>query len=220
MLWKGFLICILHAAVLQFIVSDHLAVPPCLSGMYPLRFNVAKWQKGSSHWQESLLWRSECIHDSPCRGVFIQTEHINRLDFKRCAQSCWFFMSCFLHFQLYKKFKVPDPDPSMGRDKEWNVDLIPKFFLACGENFMFISCCVICAICLHRCSVHKCNWVLFALGQLVKILVHTEVTRYVDFKAVEGSYVYKAGKVHKVPATEEDAHASGDAQNHFLSSFT
>lgn len=45
----------------------------------------------------------------------------------------------------------------------------------------------------------------------MKILVHTEVTRYLDFKVVEGSYVYKAGKVHKVPSSEEDAmHASGD----------
>ncbi|KAM4741312.1 rab GDP dissociation inhibitor alpha isoform 2-T2 [Anableps anableps] len=46
------------------------------------------------------------------------------------------------------------------------------------------------------------------LVSLVKILVHTEVTRYLDFKVVEGSYVFKAGKVHKVPATEEDAQSS------------
>lgn len=44
----------------------------------------------------------------------------------------------------------------------------------------------------------------------MKILVHTEVTRYVDFKVIQGSYVYKGGKVHKVPGTEEEAHASGD----------
>lgn len=40
--------------------------------------------------------------------------------------------------------------------------------------------------------------------------MHTEVTRYVDFKVIQGSYVYKGGKVHKVPGTEEEAHASGD----------
>lgn len=51
---------------------------------------------------------------------------------------------------------------------------------------------------------------MFALGELVKILVHTEVTRYLDFKVVEGSYVFKTGKVHKVPGTEEDAQTSGD----------
>ncbi|KAM9859732.1 rab GDP dissociation inhibitor beta [Aulostomus maculatus] len=78
--------------------------------------------------------------------------------------------------ELFKKFKVPGPAKSMGRGKEWNVDLIPKFFLASG--------------------------------QLVKILMHTEVTRYLDFRVVEGSHVYKAGKLHKVPASEEDANAS------------
>lgn len=46
----------------------------------------------------------------------------------------------------------------------------------------------------------------------MKILVHTEVTRYVDFKVIGGSYVYKAGKLHKVPGTDEEAHASGDDQ--------
>ncbi|KAM4021950.1 rab GDP dissociation inhibitor beta-like isoform 2-T3 [Anomaloglossus baeobatrachus] len=40
---------------------------------------------------------------------------------------------------------------------------------------------------------------------LVKMLLYTEVTRYMDFKVVDGSYVYKAGRVHKVPCTEEEA---------------
>jgi len=35
----------------------------------------------------------------------------------------------------------------------------------------------------------------------VKILIHTGVTRYLDFKSVAGSYVYKDGRMHKVPAT-------------------
>ena len=48
-------------------------------------------------------------------------------------------------------------------------------------------------------------------GQLVKMLVYTKVTRYLDFKVVEGSYVYRAGKVHKVPSTEAEALASGNA---------
>ncbi|KAM6981086.1 rab GDP dissociation inhibitor beta [Aplochiton taeniatus] len=49
---------------------------------------------------------------------------------------------------------------------------------------------------------------LLANGQLVKMLMYTEVTRYLDFKVVEGSYVYKAGKVHKVPSTEPEVLAS------------
>ncbi|CAB1336645.1 unnamed protein product [Coregonus sp. 'balchen'] len=56
--------------------------------------------------------------------------------------------------ELYKRFELPDSPPeSMGRGRDWNVDLIPKF--------------------------------LMANGQLVKMLLYTEVTRYLDFKVVE-----------------------------------
>ncbi|XP_013791816.2 rab GDP dissociation inhibitor alpha-like [Limulus polyphemus] len=49
---------------------------------------------------------------------------------------------------------------------------------------------------------------LMANGQLVKLLIHTGVTRYLEFKVVEGSYVYKGGKIYKVPADEKEALAS------------
>uniref|UniRef100_A0A3Q4G017 Rab GDP dissociation inhibitor n=1 Tax=Neolamprologus brichardi TaxID=32507 RepID=A0A3Q4G017_NEOBR len=79
--------------------------------------------------------------------------------------------------ELYKRFSLPDTPPeSMGRGRDWNVDLIPKF--------------------------------LMANGQLVKMLLYTEVTRYLDFKVVEGSFVYKGGKIYKVPSTETEALAS------------
>ena len=42
-------------------------------------------------------------------------------------------------------------------------------------------------------------------GLLVKLLVHTGVHNYVSFKASEGSYVFKQGKLFKVPATDKDA---------------
>ncbi|PIO59044.1 GDP dissociation inhibitor [Teladorsagia circumcincta] len=69
--------------------------------------------------------------------------------------------------QLYEKFMGPSakPPPEMGRGRDWNVDLIPKF--------------------------------LMANGSLVKLLIHTGVTRYLEFKSVEGSYVYKGGKVYE-----------------------
>jgi RAB protein geranylgeranyltransferase component A len=38
-----------------------------------------------------------------------------------------------------------------------------------------------------------------ACGKLVKILLHTKVTRYLEFKSVDGSYVFKDSKVQKVP---------------------
>ncbi|XP_026580464.1 rab GDP dissociation inhibitor beta-like, partial [Pseudonaja textilis] len=79
---------------------------------------------------------------------------------------------------LYKRWhRVPGPIlESMGRGRDWNVDLIPKFLMACG--------------------------------QLVKMLLYTEVTRYLDFKVIEGSFVYKGGKIYKVPSTEAEALAS------------
>ncbi|CAJ1055644.1 rab GDP dissociation inhibitor beta-like [Xyrichtys novacula] len=78
---------------------------------------------------------------------------------------------------LYKRFGIPGTPPeSMGKGRDWNVDLVPKF--------------------------------LMANGQLVSMLLITQVTRYLDFKVVEGSYVYKAGKIHKVPSTETEALSS------------
>ncbi|XP_002130815.2 rab GDP dissociation inhibitor alpha-like [Ciona intestinalis] len=46
---------------------------------------------------------------------------------------------------------------------------------------------------------------LMADGKLVKLLIHTDVTRYLEFKSVEGSYVEKSGKVYKIPSDEKEA---------------
>ncbi|KAB0353784.1 hypothetical protein FD755_023522 [Muntiacus reevesi] len=43
---------------------------------------------------------------------------------------------------------------------------------------------------------------------LVKMLLFMEVTRYLDFKVTEGSFVYKGGKINKVPSTEAETLAS------------
>jgi len=37
-----------------------------------------------------------------------------------------------------------------------------------------------------------------AAEDLVNILVHTDVTRYLEFKQISGSYVYRDGKIAKV----------------------
>ncbi|KAF8973547.1 GDP dissociation inhibitor [Flammula alnicola] len=68
--------------------------------------------------------------------------------------------------QLYRKFQL-------GRDRDYAVDLVPKFIIASGE--------------------------------LTKILVHTDVTRYLEFKQIAGSFVYRDGKISKVPSTEMEA---------------
>merc|ERR1711966_588962 len=45
-----------------------------------------------------------------------------------------------------------------------------------------------------------------ANGKLVQALVKTGVTKYLEFKAVEGAYVLsKGGAIHKVPATDGEA---------------
>lgn len=49
---------------------------------------------------------------------------------------------------------------------------------------------------------------LMANGLLVKLLIHTGVTRYLEFKSIEGSYVYKGGKISKVPVDQKEALAS------------
>lgn len=80
---------------------------------------------------------------------------------------------------LYRKFvKDEEPDKKffdlLGANRDYNVDLIPKF--------------------------------LMAGGNLVKLLVATDVTRYLNFKLVDGCYVFKKGAgIFKVPATLDEA---------------
>ncbi|KAF9602431.1 hypothetical protein IFM89_027560 [Coptis chinensis] len=46
---------------------------------------------------------------------------------------------------------------------------------------------------------------MMANGTLVRKLIHTDVTKYLSFKAVDGSFVFNKGKVHKVPTTDMEA---------------
>ncbi|KZT05990.1 rab GDP-dissociation inhibitor [Laetiporus sulphureus 93-53] len=76
--------------------------------------------------------------------------------------------------QLYRQFRPDQAIPAeLGRDRDYAVDLIPKFIIASGE--------------------------------LTRILVHTDVTRYLEFKQIAGSFVYRDGKISKVPSTEMEA---------------
>ena len=43
--------------------------------------------------------------------------------------------------------------------------------------------------------LHVLSQFMMANGALVRVLIHTDVTKYLLFKAVDGSYVYKQGKV-------------------------
>lgn len=83
---------------------------------------------------------------------------------------------------LYKQFVNPDAeDPPEeyfkkmgGQNRDYNVDLIPKFIMASGR--------------------------------LVKTLINAGVSDYLDFKVVDGCFVYKKGKgIYKMPATATEA---------------
>lgn len=89
---------------------------------------------------------------------------------------------------LWKMFRPGmNPPQEYGHNRDWNIDLIPKFIMANGK--------------------------------LVKMLLHTKVTRYLEWKCVDGSFVYqfqKAGLlssakavIHKVPANDTEALKSG-----------
>lgn len=74
---------------------------------------------------------------------------------------------------LFEKFQAGEVPSFLGSNRDYNVDLIPKFIMACGN--------------------------------LTKMLLHTKVTRYLDFKSIDGSYVFKDGKILKVPAAPDEA---------------
>ncbi|KAL0454350.1 UNVERIFIED_CONTAM: Guanosine nucleotide diphosphate dissociation inhibitor [Sesamum latifolium] len=46
---------------------------------------------------------------------------------------------------------------------------------------------------------------MMANGTLVRVLIHANVTKYLNFKAVDGSFVYNKKKIYKVPATDVEA---------------
>jgi hypothetical protein len=117
----------------------------------------------------------------------------------------------------------------MGRGRDWNVDLIPKFLMANGEGHGDSAGVGVVGVGM-ACSgwwdtqtrakasrpsgasagSHADTVSFPTTGQLVKMLLYTEVTRYLDFKVVEGSFVYKGGKIYKVPSTETEALASSE----------
>jgi len=50
-------------------------------------------------------------------------------------------------------------------------------------------------------SVDLCPKFIMGCENLVKMLLHTKVTRYLEFRCVDGSFVFKEGKLYEVPMT-------------------
>ncbi len=84
---------------------------------------------------------------------------------------------------LWKHFGKGEVPKQYGENRDWNVDLIPKYIMANGS--------------------------------LVKLLLKTNVSQYLEWKAVDGTFVYQfdkgglfskaKGVIHKVPATAGEA---------------
>jgi len=57
--------------------------------------------------------------------------------------------------------------------------------------------------------IDMCPKFIIGCGDLVKMLIHTGVTRYLEFKHVGGSYVFHTKKLYEVPVTPKTALMSG-----------
>lgn len=87
---------------------------------------------------------------------------------------------------LWKMFRPNEtPNKDYGENRDWNVDLIPKFVMANGN--------------------------------LVKLLLKTNVSQYLEWKCLDCAYVYQwekpifgkeHGVIHKVPNTASEALSS------------
>lgn len=111
---------------------------------------------------------SECVLSALLSVAGKKVLHIDRNDYygAECAS--------LTLTQLYQKFRPGVEVPSdMGRDRDYAIDMVPKFMMANGE--------------------------------IVKMLVHTDVTRYLEFKQIAASYVYRDRRIAKVPSTEIEA---------------
>jgi len=106
---------------------------------------------------------TECILSGLLSVKGLRVLHVDRNNYYGAETA-----SLGLH-NLFTKFRGEGSNPpaALGHPRDWNVDLVPKFIMACGN--------------------------------LVKILLHSKVTRYLEFKSIDGSYVFKDGKIQKVP---------------------
>lgn len=88
---------------------------------------------------------------------------------------------------LWKQFRPDQEVPKeLGANRDWNVDLIPKYIMS--------------------------------FGKLVKMIIKTKVSEYLNWKPVDGIFVYQwqkggffskeGGKIEKVPATAKEALSS------------
>ena len=140
--------------------------------------------------------------------------HLDRNDYYGGASA-----SLDIH-QLFKKFgqEQPPSEAELGKLRDYSVDLVPKFIMAGGQ---LVKVCAATQPLAHPTSrppnlspapnqSTRCRTPPTSSHTPLQVLIHTGVHNYMEFKSVDGSFVYssKAGKVCKVPATPEDAMSS------------
>jgi len=134
--------------------------------------------------------------------------------------------------QLYERFRPGQKPPTkLGSSRDYNVDMVPKFIMAGGELVRVLvhtgvplphthfAAAESCAVDRHRVY---CIWAagchaLCNTAQNMRAVAkhpavyHTDifsvadVTKYLEFKAVDGSFVLSKNVVQKVPATDMEA---------------
>ncbi len=186
------------------LVRSRLSLPMSLEAFKTIiiiRFTVnTSHQPFSSHVDTFLLYLFSFLSETPIQTFFVTMEDtydvvVLGTGIKECIlsgllsqsklkvlnidkNSYYGGESASLNLEdLFNKFNAGTPATTLGRPRDWNVDLCPKF--------------------------------LMGSGNLVKMLVQTEVTRYLDFVVVSGSFVVQDNKVHKVPVTATEALSSG-----------
>lgn len=104
--------------------------------MHSVWDHVCEWEKGSAHGQKPLLWWGKLFHYTTGRGMGDNKSYLKNyfVIFLLIPKSWMNLLFLFRVLQLYKRFTLPDSPPeSMGRGRDWNVDLIPKFLMANGQ---------------------------------------------------------------------------------------
>lgn len=119
---------------------------------------------------------TECVLSGILSVGGLRILHCDRNDYYGGACASLNLQQMFENFKSSADASAHD-NPALGRSRDYNIDLIPKFIMAGGN--------------------------------MVKMLVHTGVTRYLDFKLVDGSFVFNGGRPHKVPTTPREAMTSG-----------
>lgn len=115
---------------------------------------------------------TECMLSGILSVAGLRVLHCDRNDYygASCAS-----LNIQQMFEKYKAGETPN-EHFLGKNRDYNIDLIPKFIMAGGT--------------------------------MVDMLVHTGVTRYLEFKLVDGSFVFSGDRPHKVPATPKEAMTS------------